>query len=144
MNVVQIELPPLRDRKEDIEQLCAFYIRSFNARFRSHFERVAPSAARLLHEHDWPGNVRELRNVIEVAFVMAADRRASLLDLPAHVAARLARRDGVAVSDRDRVLRALEDATWNKKVAAQHLGCSRMTLYRKMSKYRIASQRRPS
>ena len=66
-----IELPPLRDRKDDLALLIQAFIEEFNARDRRQIRAVAPEAMRMLELYDWPGNVRELRNVMERATILA-------------------------------------------------------------------------
>ena len=71
LNVFTIELPPLRDRKDDLPLLIQAFIDEFNARDRRNVQAVTPEAMRMLELYDWPGNVRELRNVIERATILA-------------------------------------------------------------------------
>jgi transcriptional regulator with PAS, ATPase and Fis domain len=137
LNVVAIELPPLRERREDVPALCSHYLNELNRRFRTAFERLSNHTSGLLQDYSWPGNVRELRNVIESAIVMAPSRRARALDLPGSVVRRMRLDTANPVSRRDEILRALGASDWNKKLAAKRLGCSRMTLYRRMSKLGI-------
>src|SRR5215467_13250193 len=70
LNVIQITIPPLRERKEDILALARFFIEHYNQKFKRDIEGVNDAAARLLIAHDWPGNVRELRNAIERAMIL--------------------------------------------------------------------------
>jgi DNA-binding NtrC family response regulator len=137
LNVARIQLPPLRERKEDLSALCACLISDMNRRFGLAVAGVAEDALAALLRYDWPGNVRELRNAIEAAFVNRPTRAISLADLPAH----LRHRSGIATElpqdERDQLLGALFATNWNKSQAAQKLRWSRMTLYRKMTKYHI-------
>src|SRR6185503_21201165 len=70
LNVIQILIPPLRDRSDDILPLTRFFIEHYNRKFKRSIEGVSDPAARLLLAHDWPGNVRELRNAIERAMIL--------------------------------------------------------------------------
>src|SRR5262249_12233525 len=70
LNVVPIELPPLRERREDIEPLVLFFLHRYAEQNRREMRRVHPEAMRLLREHDWPGNVRELQNYVERAAIL--------------------------------------------------------------------------
>jgi two-component system response regulator HydG len=138
LNVVQLEAPPLRERSEDIPLLVA----AFCERFRREFQRSAAAFAvadlALLQRYDWPGNVRELRNVVEASFVQASMRRDGLLELPPSIVAVL---EGHSPHDeRQRLIEALFLTRWNVSEAAQRLNCSRMTLYRKLTRYQL---RRP-
>lgn len=139
LNVARIQLPPLRDRKEDLPALCVHFITDMNRRFGLAVAGVAEEALAALLRYDWPGNVRELRNVIEAAFVNRPTGAISLADLPAH----FRRRPGIITDlpqdERDQLLGALFATNWNKSQAAQKLNWSRMTLYRKMTKYHIVS-----
>jgi len=91
---------------------------------------------RLLN-YDWPGNVRELKNVLESAFVNSAGGRISINDLPCEFRRRCAQSTPSCLSERQALLSALLQTKWNKSRAAEQLSWSRMTLYRKMRKYRI-------
>ncbi|MBX9692429.1 MAG: sigma 54-interacting transcriptional regulator, partial [Cyanobacteria bacterium] len=70
LNVIQILIPPLRDRREDILPLARFFVEHYNRKFKRSIDGISEEAARLLLQHDWPGNVRELRNAIERAMIL--------------------------------------------------------------------------
>jgi len=138
LNVARVQLPPLRERKEDLLALCACLISDMNRRFGLAVEGVTEEALAVLLHHDWPGNVRELRNVIEAAFVNRPVSKIALADLPLH----FRHRSGISTElpdERDQLLGALFATNWNKSQAAQKLNWSRMTLYRKMTKYHVVS-----
>jgi DNA-binding NtrC family response regulator len=137
LNVANIHLPPLRERKEDLPMLCQYYIKAMNRQFGQQVEGVADETLASLLRYEWPGNVRELKNVIEAAFVNQPARRIALVDLPQQFRARLS--EGVPQDERDQLLDALFSTNWNKSQAAQKLHWSRMTLYRKMMKYHVVS-----
>lgn len=139
LNVAKIQLPPLRERKEDLPALCACLISDMNRRFGLTVAGVTEDALAALLRYDWPGNVRELRNVIEAAFVNRPTRAISLADLPAHLRHRPGLTAELPQDERDQLLGALFATNWNKSQAAQKLRWSRMTLYRKMTKYHIVS-----
>lgn len=138
LNVVRIHLPPLRERKEDLEPLVDHYIRYFNQRFNREVEGFSADAMAHLRQHDWPGNIRELRNLIEAAFVNLNGRRISYVDLPEAFRCGLERTQSWPTGERDRLLSALFATRWNKSKAAQELHWSRMTLYRKLAKYGVS------
>jgi DNA-binding NtrC family response regulator len=141
LNVARIELPPLRERKEDIAALCVDFITGLNARYRTEVRGLTPETLRVLMAHDWPGNVRELRNVLEAAFVNQPFRLIEVTHLPESFLKRFRDVSAAApAAERDRLLWALHAANWNKSKAAQKLRWSRMTLYRKMAQYEIASE----
>jgi len=131
LNVVNIELPPLRQRRDDIPLLLDRYLREYNTRHQQTTEGPTPEALILLMRYDWPGNVRELKNLIE-RLLIDSPAEISLETLPAYFGTKPAR-----LSERDSVLQALLATNWNKTQAAQHLSWSRMTLYRKMKKYNL-------
>jgi PAS domain S-box-containing protein len=133
--VVPIQLPPLRERKEDIPLLVEMFVQKFNAR-GSKISEVSSRAMAMLMAHDWPGNVRELENAIEHAFVTSTNGRVERQFLPASLH-RLFPQEvrmgvGAAGSEEERILRALEAHRWRKHDAARELGMSRTTLWRKM------------
>jgi DNA-binding NtrC family response regulator len=137
LNVVRIHLPPLRERKEDIMPLCTHYLRELNQRFQCQVEGFTADAMAALVQHDWPGNVRELKNLLEATFVSAPYRWVSLADLPAVFRQRAHQAGDLPQSERERLLSALLSTNWNLSKAAQQLHWSRMTVYRKLTKYHI-------
>jgi DNA-binding NtrC family response regulator len=135
LNVAQIKLPPLRDRREDIPLLLEHYVRVFNRLADSHVEGFTPKALRRLMEYDWPGNVRELRSVVESIFI---DPPLVLIEehhlpWPGPGLSREAAHD----PERDQLLEALQVTKWNKSKAAERLCWSRMKIYRKLAQYHI-------
>jgi DNA-binding NtrC family response regulator len=141
LNVAQIHLPPLNERKEDLLLLIDHFIRDFNRRFGLRVQNFTEEALAFLFRYHWPGNVRELKNLIEAIFINRPPRSIGLFDLPPLFRQRLKETRKLAPSERDALLGALFATNWNKSQAAQRLNWSRMTLYRKMEKYRITSSR---
>jgi two-component system, NtrC family, response regulator AtoC len=151
LNVIQISIPALRDRKEDVIPLTQFFIEHYNRKFRRHIEGISDAAARLLMAHDWPGNVRELRNAIERAMILEESsliRPGSLPIAISHpeanaVAAGVAvapfPNDGLSLEDNERNLlaRALEKTNGNQTQAARLLRITRDTLRYKMKKFNL-------
>jgi DNA-binding NtrC family response regulator len=140
LNVARIHLPPLRERMEDLPALVAYYVQQFNRDFDREIEGVTDEALDALRGHEWPGNVRELRNLIEIVFTNLRSRSISLADLPP--AYRHSPSSGAETRcdhERERLLAALLATKWNKSRAAERLHWSRMTVYRKMAKYRLAA-----
>src|SRR5438270_12700364 len=82
LNVIQILIPPLRERAEDIVPLTKFFIEHYNRKFKRQIEGVTDAAAKLLMAHDWPGNVRELRNAIERAMILEESAHITAANLP--------------------------------------------------------------
>jgi two-component system response regulator HydG/two-component system response regulator AtoC len=143
LNVIRLDVPALRRRREDIPALVEHFIARFNTVFGRKVVNADPALLALLMQGDWPGNVRELSNVVEAAFVNQPGGTLEIRHLPARILDELRDADGEPGGDKERLVRALVEAGWNKSSAARKLRWSRMTLYRKMSRYRIASHTRP-
>jgi DNA-binding NtrC family response regulator len=141
LNVARVHLPPLRERKEDIPDLIEHYISIYNQHFGRNVKRLTRGAMEVLSMHDWPGNVRELKNLIEVSFINLPTKRVDFMDIPDQLKVRIDELKTLPKSERDRVITALCATNWNKSKAAQKLNWSRMTLYRKIAKYNIFSER---
>ncbi|HET6610343.1 MAG TPA: sigma-54 dependent transcriptional regulator [Kofleriaceae bacterium] len=146
LNVVEIDLPPLRDRRDDILPLAATFLEA--ARSRAGAARavtLSVDAQRLLLAYRWPGNVRELQNSIERGLALCRGDEISIADLPAQVRERtdnqfldaaVARKLTVAELEREYIERVLDEESGNKTRAAQRLGLDRKTLYRKLEDYK--------
>jgi DNA-binding NtrC family response regulator len=141
LNVVRVQLPPLRERPEDIPLLVAHYLRHFNRVLGRSVRGLAPAAMDTLGAYHWPGNVRELRNVVEALLVHLAPETTGVVDVPPAVMRQLAFAVGAPTSERERVLQALTATNWNKSKAATQLHWSRMTLYRKMQQHGVGLRR---
>jgi DNA-binding NtrC family response regulator len=137
LNIGRVHMPPLRDRIEDLGLLVAHYLRSMNQQMGIAVEGLSEEAWHILAGYHWPGNIRELRNVIESALVNASSPTLGADDLPPHL--RGAAESSTFAAERHRLVQALLATRWNKTQAAQRLHWSRMTLYRKMAKYSLAS-----
>jgi DNA-binding NtrC family response regulator len=138
LNVVRVELPPLRDRVDDIPPLVVHYLQRFNKELGRSVRGLSQGAMDTLCAYRWPGNVRELRNVIEALLVNLAPETRGIVDVPPEVMRQLATAMGAPASERERLLNALTATNWNKSRAARQLRCSRMTLYRKMEQHKVA------
>jgi DNA-binding NtrC family response regulator len=150
LNTFQIELPPLRERKEDIPPLVATFLKSFARQLGKAEPAISPEAFQKLLDYGWPGNVRELQNAMEYAVVLARQDQITVKELPTEVqlpiplqkTERAARQtSGPARSlyamERNAILDALAQCHGNKKKAAELLGIQRPTLYNKMRRYEI-------
>ncbi len=149
LNTFQIEVPPLRKRKEDIPPLIAQFVKQFSQQLGKPEPEVSPDAFQKLLDYSWPGNVRELQNAIEYAVVLAREGIIGVKELPTEIqlppelqqAERSALpRSGVQTLDnleRTAILQALAECRGNKKKAAELLGIQRPTLYNKMKRYAI-------
>jgi PAS domain S-box-containing protein len=145
INVVRIELPPLRRRKEDIPLLVAQFIARFNNLQNKNITGIAAEALSLLMAHDWPGNVRELENVIERAFVLCQSGEINISHLPEQFTVRstlqaqgLAIRTARDLLDARTIQAALEQTSYNRLAAARLLGIHKTTLFRKIRKLGIS------
>jgi DNA-binding NtrC family response regulator len=152
LNVVEIVLPPLRERPEDLPLLIQhFMTRSAQT---SSARRLSPEALRILLNHTWPGNVRELENVIERALVLCQGEAITPADLPPRLTGgappmlnlhdALLRRTSLADLEREYILLALKWSDGCKKDAADLLGIDRRTLYRKLEEYGGGAHELPS
>lgn len=139
IRVAQIQLPPLRDRKEDIPMLADGFLRQFQARCGKMVEGIAKDALALLLEHDWPGNVRELQNIVETAAIKCQGTELQPDDLPLGVLypTRAAGKPDFKERERRRILDALDTVGGNRAKAARTLGISRTTLYRRMTELNV-------
>ncbi|MBR4015317.1 MAG: sigma 54-interacting transcriptional regulator [Anaerotignum sp.] len=144
LNIIPIELPPLRKRKEDLPALIDYYIAYYNQRLGKHMLGVSPEALQTLMSYDWPGNVREMKNIIEYLANIAEGQRIQLSDLPEHIVLRSEKGyedwslEEIMGEYEKRVLGSMisKDATLAEKNAlAEALHISRATLYRKLKKY---------
>ncbi|MDP2053504.1 MAG: sigma-54 dependent transcriptional regulator [Acidobacteriota bacterium] len=143
LNVVEITVPPLRERPEDIPYLTAAFVRRFSLEFAKAITGLTEEAEERLVQWPWPGNVRELRNVIERACLLCeghllteGDLARSLSERPAAVPVAVADDEPAGPPpDADAVAAALDRAGGNKSLAARRLGISRRALYRLIDKY---------
>ena len=145
LRVIPITLPPLRERREDIQALVKHFTAHFNGEFGKHVREIAPEAQAVLNAYAWPGNVRELRNVIERAVLLTDGDVIGTRELPPEVAAPLAQpvaaaglpADGVKLDDVERRLlaEALERAHGNQSAAAGLLGLSRHQVRTRMKRH---------
>jgi len=155
INTVSIEVPPLRERREDIPILVRAFLERYRTKHARPIEGLAPDAYRRLLQWTWPGNVRELQHAIERAVLVARGPMLTLEDLPEQLQ-HTAREGGgapqaVAPSqvpagsleeiERASIIKALETTRWNKQAAAALLGLRRPTLYSKMRKHDIPQRR---
>jgi two-component system response regulator HydG len=143
LNVIPINLPPLRKRYNDIPLQARYFMRRFAAEQGKDIDEFSPEAMRLLLDYTWPGNVRELENSIEHAVVLAKGHRIQVSDLPSalHYATSpvMTGTQGTIMENEAKLLKeVLQECNWNKKQAARRLGISRNTLYRKLRKYQIS------
>ena len=162
LNVIHIQLPPLRERKEDIPLLVLHFIRKYNVQSGKKTEGISRPALTCLLDHSWPGNVRELENVIERAVVLAQEAEIQLSDLPKDLCATvppLTGRDSLEQSrqgpttssvetipqrlltleemEKEQIRQALNQTDGNIQEAAKILGIHRITLSKKIKEYKL-------
>jgi two-component system response regulator AtoC len=151
LNVIQLSLPALRDRREDILPLAEHFIRIYNAKFKRNVQGISQPVAAALMSHSWPGNVRELRNVIERAMVLEESDRVQIPSLHLGSDGSVLNRPRVqhtepaeapfqaslAEAEKNMVMKALQKAGGNQTRAAVLLGITRDTLRYKMKKFSL-------
>lgn len=158
LNVVNIKIPPLRERKSDIPLFVDFFVNQFNIIQEKNVTGISPSALDILLNHNYPGNIRELRNIMEYAFIFCSGGQIEQKHLPDYLKVAVKnRRNGNKDADtksgqttqieesstqlfsgeKELLLDALGQARWNKKRAAEILQVDRTTLWRKMKKFDI-------
>jgi DNA-binding NtrC family response regulator len=148
VNVVRVELPPLRRRKEDVPLLAEQFVKRFNRIQGKSVSGVSAEALSLLMAHDWPGNVRELENVIERAFVLCDSGQIGIEHLPAELTARggapagrAGMRGARALLEAQTISDALQRNHGNRLAAARELGIHKTTLFRKLRQLGITPPR---
>ena len=144
LNSARIILPPLRERKEDIILLVANFVYQTCRQTQKAIKKISSSVKVLLLDYPWPGNIRELKNVIESAVMVSDDEYLTLSDLPMHlqqyatnhrdeIGAKAIR--NITEAEREIIEQALKESNGNKAKAAELLGISTRTLYRKIVKF---------
>jgi len=147
LNVIRIHLPPLRERKEDIPVLVNYFVNLYSRKLKKEVPEISEEAMNMLLNYKWPGNIRELENVIERAITLAKNGNISLTDLALqktvsqdtkntiHEAGGI--RAALAQQEKKTIVESLRKFAGNRKQAANNLGISTTTLWRKMKEYHI-------
>ena len=138
LNTVEIHIPPLRERREDIPALTAHFIDRYNTRYRRTIKGLEPPALQTMLQHAWPGNVRELDHTIERAVLMARGEQIEVSDLGLQAlksASQSLDEMSLEAVEAALVRKALTRAGGNVSHAAEALGLSRGALYRRIEKY---------
>lgn len=140
INTVQLELPPLRDRGDDLFLYASFFLEQFGKRYGKTGLYFSPESRQQMKRYRWPGNVRELMNVVERAVILSDSRVLSPADLNLQNAS-LREEEEIASTleemERKMILQAIEQHQGNMSAAAEQLGISRQTLYNKLRKYEV-------
>ncbi len=158
LNVVPIELPPLRKRREDIEPLVHHFLAKYNREFNRRLQGISPAALQTLRDYDWPGNVRELENMIERAVALASGEVITRKDLPLEILLfgkenellEEARKEGLALREaREKfealyIISVMERVQWNQTEAGRILGLHRNTLAAKLERLGIREPEQPT
>ena len=146
LNVLPLQLPPLRERAKDIPLLLKYYIDTFNTEFKKRVQGIAPDAMARLQGYGWPGNIRELRNAVERAMLLGEGRMLTLDDFPMTSAGAARLTEGVALPanginleelERSLVVQALERSGWNQTRAAALLGLNRDQIRYRIEKFKL-------
>jgi transcriptional regulator with PAS, ATPase and Fis domain len=143
LNVFDIHLPPLRERREDIEGLAAGFCCELD-HTTGRAVRISSAAMDALLRHDWPGNVRELRNVIERASIICEDGLIDRHDLSLQAQVKDVESTDLEVIERRAIERVMRETQWNKVRASRKLGISRTQLYMRLRKYGLEDPAAPS
>ncbi len=148
LNVIPLEVPPLRERKDDIPLLVTHFLEKYNKQFNKKIEVIEDDAMKYLQNYTWPGNIRELENLIERSVVLNKTGKLSFKDFPSYV---IQREDELEIQiptdglltdivdtyERRIILRALKENNFNKLRTAEKLGIHRSTFMSKLKKYEI-------
>ena len=147
LSVVTVNLPPLRERRDDVPLLFTTFNRQYSEENNMPVREITQEAVNLLMAYDWPGNVRELRNAVEQMVVLARGDRLTVRDIPAAIrsGADLTKisvvRPGLTMTveeaERQLIIQALKETGSNRTKAADKIGMSRRTLHRKLKRYRL-------
>jgi len=138
LNVIPIFVPPLREREDDIPLLASHFLEKFGPEKGKKVTGFSPEVMEIFLAHRWPGNVRELENVIEHAVIVAKQDRVLVKDLPQYllqIPSSVLKMVSLQDSERNLILRTLEQTRWNKHQAAKRLNINRSTLYGKIKRY---------
>ncbi len=145
LNVIEIKLPPLSERKEDIPLLVNHFVEKYNREMNRRIKGVSNDAMRILMNYEWKGGIRELENVIERAIILADGDYITPADLPPNMVGSeqyltthpTTLKQALAAFERDHIRRILQETGWDKEKAAQLLGIGLSSLYRKMDELNI-------
>ncbi len=141
LNVINITLPPLRERKEDIPELSRFFLKKYSHKLSKSVSDFAREVLDLFNSYDWPGNVRELENIIERAVILSDSAQIGKEDvsIPAvHAGREAPAASSLEEMEKEHIQKVLHEAEGNQSKASQILGIDRKTLYLKLKKYGIS------
>jgi two-component system response regulator AtoC len=155
LNVIRVDVPPLRERREDIPVLCNYFLSRYRDRYKSTVDEISPALMDSFLRYDWPGNVRQLENVVK-RYLILPEMNVNLADIkdqsqsnsPAVV---MKPKDNMSLKDvgtraaeqaeKELVLRVLEETSWNRKQAARRLNICYKALLNKLKRWQIDNRR---
>ena len=148
LNVVNLHIPPLSQRREDIPLLAYYFLKKFSALMKKEVVEISPDAMSLLKVYDFPGNVRELENIIERGVAITTGTVIETAQLPEdlrELSIRTFRKKGGRIpsleeQEKDYIRWVLQEAGGNQTLAAQILGIDRVSLWRKLKRYELETQ----
>lgn len=142
LNVITIEIPTLKERKDDVKPLTEFFIKKFSLKHNKQVAGISKAALNHLLRYDWPGNVRELENVIERAVVLCRGDVIETKDIPLQIEKNTLHYDSESLSvvEKEHIKMILEKTEWNLTAAAKKLGIHRNTLRLKIKEYGIEKE----
>ena len=153
LNVIKFELPPLRDRRQDIPLLCNHFVEKYRERYQSPVQQIPKGLMELFLRYDWPGNVRQLENVVKRYLILPDADIASELKSAATEAVAVMPSVSVSlkevaghaaeIAEKEVVLRVLEETGWNRKESARRLKISYKALRNKLKKWQLVRERPP-
>jgi len=154
LNVIKFELPPLRERREDIPLLCNHFLEKYRDRYQSPIQQIPKALTEIFLQYDWPGNVRQLENVVKRYLILPdADIMSELRSAGSESTVAVMPSGGVSlkevaghaaeVAEKEVVLRVLEDTGWNRKESARRLKISYKALRNKLKKWQLVRERPP-
>jgi DNA-binding NtrC family response regulator len=152
LNVIKLEVPPLRERREDIPLLCNHFVEKYRERYQSHVEQIPKDLMEAFLRYDWPGNVRQLENIVKRYLILPdtdisvelrnASPEAVAQPLPpANVSLKEVAGHAAEVAEKEVVLRMLEETGWNRKESARRLKISYKALRNKLKKWQLVRER---
>jgi transcriptional regulator with PAS, ATPase and Fis domain len=137
INTIQIHVPPLRERGEDIEELAAFFLKRYGKKYQKPDLRLDTQAVKKLRKYHWPGNIRELQHTLEKAVILAESNILSASDFifQDHTGEKEEQNKTLEEMEKEMIEQTLDQQNWNFTAAADQLGITRQTLYNKIKRY---------
>jgi len=152
LNVIKLEVPPLRERREDIPLLCNHFLEKYRERYQSPVQQFPKDLMEIFLRYDWPGNIRQLENIVKRYLILpdadvSSELRSSSPDAvalpvqPANVSLKEVAGHAAEVAEKEVVLRVLEETGWNRKESARRLKVSYKALRNKLKKWQLVRER---